>query len=104
MKTANLVQILVPRSKGDGEPVSRSWFDALLKDLTDRFGGATSYLPAPGEGIWDAGDIKERDDIAVIEVMTDELDERYWHGFRKRLETELSQDVIVIRAQEIIRL
>jgi hypothetical protein len=104
MKTANLVQILVPRSMGDGKPVSRSWFDALLKELTDRFGGATSYLRAPGEGIWNAGGSKERDDIAVIEVMTDELDERYWQSFRKRLETELSQDVIVIRAQEIIRL
>ena len=58
----------------------------------------------PGEGIWDAGDSKERDDIVLVEVMTNELDERYWHDFRRRLETELSQDVIVIRAQEIIRL
>jgi hypothetical protein len=66
--------------------------------------GATSYLRAPGQGIWDAGDSKERDDIAVVKVMTNELDERYWHDFRRRLETELSQDAIVIRAQEIVRL
>jgi hypothetical protein len=104
MKTANLVQILVPRSTGYGKPVKRSWFDALLKELADRFGGATSYLRAPGEGLWDMGESQERDDIAVVEVMTDQLDESYWHHFRKRLETELSQDLIVIRAQEIIRL
>lgn len=74
------------------------------QELTDRFGCATSYLRAPGQGIWDAGDSKERDGIAVVEVMTNEPDERYWYDFRRRLETELSQDVIVIRAQEIVRL
>jgi hypothetical protein len=104
MKPANLVQILVPRSTGDGKPVSRSWFDALIKELTDRFGGATSYLRAPGEGIWETGNRKERDDIAVIEIMTNELDEAYWHDLRKRLETELAQEVVVVRAQPIIRL
>lgn len=104
MKTAKLVQILVPRFTGDGKPVNRSWFDALLKDLTERFGGATSYLRAPGVGFWETGGGKERDDIAVVEVMIDQLDEIYWHHFRKRLEAELSQDAIVIRALEIIRL
>jgi hypothetical protein len=104
MKTAKLVQILVPRSTGDGKPVNRLWFEALLKELTDQFGGATSYLRAPGEGLWVTGENRERDDIAVVEVMIDRLDESYWRHFRKRLEMELSQDVIVIRAQEIIRL
>jgi hypothetical protein len=100
----NLVQILVPRSTGDGEPVNRSWFDGLLTELTERFGGATSYIRTPGEGIWDSGEGKERDDIAVIEVMTDEIDKRYWQDLRKRLEDELSQEIIVIRAHEIITL
>jgi hypothetical protein len=26
------------------------WFDGFLKELTDEFGGATSFLPAPGHG------------------------------------------------------
>jgi hypothetical protein len=29
---------------------------------------------APGQGLWDSGGDIERDNIAVIEVMTDELD------------------------------
>jgi hypothetical protein len=46
----------------------------------------------------------ERDNIAVIEVMTEELAPNYWRSLRKRLERELSQEEIVIRAQETIKL
>ena len=33
-RPAHLVQILLPKETGGGEPVSRQWFDALLKELT----------------------------------------------------------------------
>ena len=49
------------------------------------------------------GDV-ERDNIAVIEVMTDEIDLPFWQAFRRKLERELSQEEIVIRAQEVSRL
>ena len=42
--------------------------------------------------------------IAVIEVMTEGLDVAYWKTLRQRLEHELSQEEIVIRAREISRL
>jgi hypothetical protein len=38
--------------------------------LTDKFGGATSFVRAPGLGLRDSGRDVERDNIAVIEVMT----------------------------------
>jgi len=38
--------------------------------MTDKFGGATSFVRAPGQGLWDSGGDVERDNIAVIEVMT----------------------------------
>jgi hypothetical protein len=99
-----LVQILLPKETGGGRPISRQWFEALLKDLTDRFGGATSFLRAPGQGLWQSGGTTEKDNIAVIEVMTEELDQAFWRSLRGRLEEELSQEEIVIRAQEISRL
>ncbi|MBV9561983.1 MAG: hypothetical protein JOY90_16290 [Bradyrhizobium sp.] len=99
-----LVQMLLPKETGHGEKVSKAWFDHLLKDLTDKFGGATSFLRAPGEGLWDSGGGTERDAVAVVEVMTDQLLPDYWRALRKRLEAELVQDEIVIRAQEIIQL
>jgi hypothetical protein len=36
--------------------------------------------------------------------MADELDQAFWRSLRRRLQEELSQDEIVIRAQEISRL
>jgi len=40
----------------------------------------------------------------VVEVMVEEIDGSYWKSLRERLERELSQDEIVLRAQEIRRL
>ena len=99
-----LVQILLPKETGGGQPISRQWFETLLKELTEKFGGATSFLRAPGQGLWQSGGTTEKNNIAVVEVMTDEVDQAFWRSLRGRLEEELSQDEIVIRAQEISRL
>jgi hypothetical protein len=96
-----LVEILLPKETGSSRPVPRQWFEALLKELTDKFGGATSFLRAPGKGLWDSGGDVEQDNIAVIEVMAEGLDQAYWRSLRGRLERELSQEEVVIRAQEI---
>jgi hypothetical protein len=101
---SHLVQILLPKETGNGQPIGKDWLDGLLKELTDKFGGATSFLRAPGQGLWQSGGGTEQDSIAVAEVMVEEIDGSYWQSPRERLERELSQDEIVIRAQEIRRL
>lgn len=100
----HLVQMLLPKQTGRGEPIGKDWFDRLLKELTDEFGGATSFVRAPGQGLWQSGGGTEKDSIAVVEVMAERLDPSYWQSLRERLERELSQEEIVIRAQEIRRL
>jgi len=100
----HLVQILLPKETGGGQPIGERWFNELLKELTDRFGGATSFVRAPGEGLWKGGGETQRDSIAVVEVMAQDLDPAFWHSLRKRLQHDLSQEEIVIRAQEIILL
>jgi hypothetical protein len=40
----------------------------------------------------------------VVEVMVESIDPALWQTLRERLERELSQEEIVIRAQEIRRL
>ena len=100
----HLIQILLPKNTGSGQPVPQQWFNDLLKELTDRFGGATSFVRAPGEGRWKSRGETERDSIAVVEVMAKDLDLAFWHALRKRLERDLSQDEIVIRAQEMVLL
>jgi hypothetical protein len=99
-----LVELLLPRQTGNGEPVTMDWFEQLLAELTAKFGGVTSFVRAPGKGLWqDDGQI-EQDNIAVIEVMTTEIDLTYWAALRQRLEQELSQQEIVVRAHETRRL
>jgi hypothetical protein len=97
----HLVQILLPKETGNGRPIGKEWFDGFLQELTDEFGGATSFLRAPGQGLWQSGGATEKDSIAVVEVMVARLDRTFWRSLRERLERELSQDEIVIRAQEI---
>lgn len=67
MNHSYVVQILVPTQTGKGEPVSTEWFDNFLQELTDRFGGATSFVRAPGQGLWRSDGTTERDTIAVLE-------------------------------------
>jgi hypothetical protein len=99
-----LVQILLPKTTGNDQQVSQQWFEKFLKELTDEFGGATSFVRSPGQGLWRGSAGTERDTIAVVEVMAEKLTRDYWRLLRERLERDLSQDEIVIRAQEIIKL
>ena len=94
----------MPKETGKGQPISKDWFDGFLKELTAKFGGATSFLRAPGQGLWQSRGGTEKDGIAMVEVMVENLDRAYWRSLRDRLEQELSQDEIVIRAQEITQL
>jgi len=42
-----------------------------LEELTDKFGGATSFVRSPGKGLWHSDGETESDTIAVIEVMAE---------------------------------
>jgi hypothetical protein len=53
----------------------------------------------PGQGQWRS----KGGNIAVIEV-TDQLELKYWKSLRERLESELSQEEVVMRSQEIRQL
>ena len=101
---SHLVQILLPKETGNGQPIRKDWFDGFVEELTQKFGGATSFLRASGQGLWLSGGETDEDSIAVVEVMVDHLDRTFWRSPRERLERELGQEEIAIRAQEITRL
>ena len=81
------MQILLPKETGKGEPVAKKWFENFLKELTAEFGGATSFVRAPGQGLWRGSGETERDTIAVVEVMAEELAKGYWRKLRERKRT-----------------
>jgi hypothetical protein len=91
-----LVQLLLPLVK------DRKAYDGVMKELTERFGGATAYSRAPASGLWKNPAAKtERDDSVVVEVMVEKLDRKWWAKYRRELEKRLRQKELVVRAHEI---
>jgi hypothetical protein len=101
----NLVQLLLPLYDGEGERIPVAQFDAVARELTQRFGGLTAYARAPAAGLWEEQPGRtRRDDIVVYEVMVDSLDPAWWAAYRKRLEAQFRQKELVVRALEGRRL
>lgn len=93
-----LVQLLLPVLEEPADHV----FDDLKRTLTKHFEGFTAYSQAPAEGMWAPdGGPEERDSIIVVEVMTATVDREWWHQLRMKLEADLKQDLVIIRAQAI---
>lgn len=94
-----LVQILLPLYDNEGHAFEAIDYVQLRADLADRFGGITAYMRAPARGVW-RGDTGEttRDDIVILEVMTEELDRLWWTRFRKELERRFRQESVIVRA------
>ena len=63
-----IVELLLPRQTGRGDTEAMDWFERLLAELIENFGGVTSFARAPGKGLWQDGGKVEEDSIAVIEV------------------------------------
>jgi hypothetical protein len=100
----HLIQILLPLNDGEGRRFPADLFERLAHELTEKFGGATSFTRSPAEGRWKSGQSTERDDIAVIEVMAETVDRDWWAELRRRLEHEFQQDEVVVRGQRTERL
>ena len=95
----HLVEILLPADRRFSAERS-----ALSRELAERFGGVTAFNRAPAKGLFAQDGEQVRDDIVVIEVMTDGLDRTWWAALRTRLESEFRQREILMRASLVERL
>ena len=100
----HLIEILMPLCDEEGKPFPAENYERLSQRLTERFGGVTSFARSPAQGRWQTGEATEHDDIAVLEVMADDLDRGWWSELRADLMRELRQDDIVIRSHIVERL
>lgn len=101
----NLIQLLLPLCNREGRPLPRDEFEAVAQELTQRFGGMTSYARAPARGLWEGGSGgTERDDLVVYEVMAAVVDEPWWAAYRRSLEARFDQEELVIRCLPLKRL
>jgi hypothetical protein len=94
-----VIQILLPLSDNQGRRFPEATLQAIHQELTSRFGGLTAFTRAPAEGVWAHDGQHAKDDIVVVEVMTGELDRAWWGAFRQRVERELAQARLIVRAQ-----
>jgi hypothetical protein len=94
----HLVQILLPLADNAGRRFDGAAYGRVRSELSERFGGITSFTRAPAEGVWKEGGHTSHDDIVVFEVMARELDHGWWERYRAELERRFDQEAIVIRA------
>ncbi len=100
-----LVQLLLPLYDNEGKMFPSHFFTALKTELTENFGGITTYTRSPASGLWKEDDDKVvYDDIIIYEVMAEELDLDWWKAFKLRLEVHFKQDEIVVRSWPITKL
>ena len=84
------------KGRDDFDNLAKSTCDALTGILWEDDGQVVHVVALKMYAAGDEG--------PGVEVMVEEIDGSYWQSLRERLERELSQDEIVIRAQEIRRL
>jgi hypothetical protein len=99
-----LVTLFLPLADNKGRRFDGSIFVLVRKELTERYGGLTSYSRAPAHGVIEDGGEWVHDDNIVMEVMVDTLDREWWNGYRLTLEQRFRQDEILIRACAVEKL
>ncbi|MDR6676257.1 hypothetical protein [Pseudomonas oryzihabitans] len=100
-----LVQLLLPLTDNDGQPLAKALFQQVREELVERFGGLTAFSRAPVEGLCQGeADEVEDDELIVYEVMAETLERSWWAAYRRRLEQAFRQREILIRAQPVERL
>jgi hypothetical protein len=97
--SGHLVQLILPVYDNDGAPIGRELFVQVRRELTERFGGVTAYTRAPAEGTWESPEgALHRDDVVVVETMTEQLDRAWWADYSRELATRFRQQTVIVRA------
>ena len=103
--TAHLIQILLPLHFCDGSNVPADMFSQVRDELTEVFGGVTAYTRSPATGLWKrTEDDVERDQVIMIEVVSDALNREWWTRYRETLEQRFGQEEVHARALAIERI
>jgi hypothetical protein len=97
-----LIQLLLPLCDNEGHPFPQSTYLKIRDELAEKFGGITTYVRSPAEGVWKEGKCcAVRDEIVIYEVMAKELSREWWRVFRERMELLFRQESIIVRASQI---
>ena len=95
----HLIQILSPTLDNEGQRFEQHTFEGVRSHLIERFGGLTAFAQSPALGLWKDAEsgATTRDNMILIEVMTQGLDRAWWSSYRSELEQIFRQDEILVR-------
>lgn len=97
-----LIQILLPLYDNDGQPFTQDEFLKVRDQLSERFGGITTYMRSPARGLWkETKETTVQDDIVIYEVMTPDLDRVWWKRYRQQLTVSFRQALLIVRVSEV---
>nr|WP_295932985.1 hypothetical protein [uncultured Dyadobacter sp.] len=97
-----LFQIFIPLNDNEGNRFAEKHFTNLREELSSKFGGLTIYNRSPVKGLWKEVDgATVADEMIIFEVMTENVDDRYWEDLKRRLEAAFSQEEIMMRYYDI---
>ena len=98
----HLIQILLPLYDNEGNPFTQNEFLRVRDELSERFGGITTYMRSPARGLWkETKETTVQDDIVIYEVMTADLDRAWWGKYRKHLTASFRQALLIVRVSEV---
>ncbi|HBA88716.1 MAG TPA: hypothetical protein DCZ75_12270 [Geobacter sp.] len=98
----HLIQILLPLYDNEGQPFTQEEFLKVRDQLSERFGGITTYMRSPARGLWkETKETTVQDDIVIYEVMTKELDRGWWKRYRQQLTASFRQALLIVRVSEV---
>ena len=93
-----LIQVLLPTTGGrPGAPEAA--LVTTTRELAGTFDGVTAYVRSPAKGLWTAPDGNtERDDLVMVEVVTERFDRQWWQLYAAMLAQRFHQNTIHVRA------
>ena len=100
----HLVEVFLPLTYPNGDPVPESIVELIEGELTETFGGVTEYARGSTKGLWNKDGHLEVDSLVVLEVMTKDLEKDWWKEFRHRTQALLRQEELLVRTATSERL
>ena len=97
-----LIQILLPIIEKENEDFPKRHYADIRKELTEKFGGITTYTHSPATGLWkETADKTVKDEIIIYEIMASDIDRDWWKSYKQKLEKKFQQEEIIIRTLAI---